>query len=1351
MLVCKMRSLILIFLIALNGLCQANNLRQISNIENLSNNSIESLYQDHSGKLWIGTCDGLNIYNGRDITVYQPTDKSLALSGNIIDNIIETEPDILWVQTYYGLNKLNRKDNTIKYFNEFKQNLFMAKDRRNTLYIIQDDNYIQYFNRSSETFKTLSFPGIRVKNILSFIIDKDDRLWLFSKDGKIVLFNIEYAPTSIKFREVQQVNHFTSLLYCFYTGNDAIMIDSNSHLYTLNLHNGSRTFISDIRKVLKEKGEVSSIIRSNEKIFIGFKTNGVQILTKSKENDDYELTTLPIDCGVFSLLKDRNQDIVWIGTDGQGVYIYSNDLYSIQSTNLKDYIPRVGKPVRSIYKDSENNLWIGTKGDGIIKVYNYEITSNLNNSKIERITAENSQLFDNSVYCIKENKRYGLWIGTEFGLNYYSLKEKRLTQIELKDQDQPIIYIHDVYEQDSTLWIATVGMGIVRAQLKWINNQPVLSNLRRIVINNGDIGSNYFFSIYSEDESTIWFANRGYGAFRVDTRTMKYTRLNFSNKENNRNLDEIFAITKKGKYMYFGSSAGLIKYESPENFKILDNTLGFPNNTIHSILADNSDESFWLGTNRGLINLHPEQETFRNYGLNDGLSVIEFSDGAAFHDDENNIMYVGGVNGFVSISKNRPFDNEYIPQLTFDNLSIYGREVNINDYLKEKDGSQILELKSNQNFITLEVNAIDFLNANNYTFLYKIEGTKDIWIDNGNSNFIPLANLSHGEHRLYVKYVNRIVGKSSPEYTLIINILPPWYLSQAAQIIYFILFIIATASVIQLFIYKSKKKKRRFLRKLEAQHKEDLYESKLGFFTSIAHEFCTPLTLIYGPCNQILEQEDNGSGTRKYAQVILRNAQRLNSLIQDLIEFRKVETDGKPPLIEELNISDIVNEIVFSFVEFANTNNAKFYKMIPHGLKWNSDKSYITTVVSNLLSNAFKYMSEAGCVEIEIKVENENLIIRISNTGKGIKEQDLDSIFDKHIILNNLENNDSNKLWSRNGLGLAISNSMIKKLDGTINVKSTLNEWTHFIISLPTQERNIDKIRENLLPPVTVQTYVPKDIGQIDIEIPEVVIDKSKRTLLVIDDEVDILWFISDIFSKKYNVIPVSSSLEVESILTNIHPDIILCDINMPKMDGIELINIIKNNKITAHIPLIIISAKQAVEEQVKGINAGAELYITKPFNVEYLRSSVERLVDRKSVLKEYFTSSISAYELNNGEFIHNEDSKLIREIQKIIDDNITYSQLNADFIAKKVNISTRNLYRKLAVLNCDNISNMIRNSRLFVAESLLLHSQKSIEEIVYSSGFSNRVSFYKAFSKKHSCTPGEFRVNKGVLHSKSD
>lgn len=1335
----KKSILLILFLFIIIYLSQASNLRQISNMNNLSNNSIESFYQDKQGRLWIGTCDGLNIYNGREIEVYQPTDKTQSLLGNIIDNILETKENIFWIQTAHEFNKLDWTKKTVRHYNGFKQNIFRAKSRNNTFFIFQEDNFIQYFDENKDSFIKVKLPGISYNSTLNFLIDRDDKLWIIDKKGQMSAYNIINKGGGLSFVKYFSSTHNHQIQYCFYSNNDLFFIDTQHNLYSYNLHNMSKKWLYNVGDMIKERGEVSAIVSNNENIFIGYKTNGIQILVKSNDlQKKYDIENLPINCGVFTLLKDKNQDIVWIGTDGQGVYIHSNDMYTLRSTIIKDYIPQIGKPIRSIYKDKDNTLWLGTKGDGIVKIHNYNISSGLSGNKIEIMSRYNSSLTDNSVYCTIKSKKELLWIGTESGLNYYSYADKQLNKIDIKDKNQPIIYIHDIYEKDSTLWISTVGMGIVKARLRWDGDRPMLDNIKRITINNGEMSSNYFFRIYPENDSIIWFANRGHGAFKMNTRSLNYEQFTFSDNIINKTFDDIFSITRDSKYMYFGSGGGLIKYESRDKFKVLDNTSGFMNNTVHEILNDDIDGSIWVSTNGTLINYKSQNETLRNYGVKDGLTVVEFSDGASFKDSESGVMFFGGVNGFITIQKNHPYDNLYMPKLTFENLTILGKKENINDYLNTKGADKTLILKNSQNFITISVNAIDFLDAHNYTFYYKIDGISDRWIDNGNSNIISLTNMSFGNYKLHVKYINRSVGIASPEYTLPINILPPWYFSRAAYTLYILLFIISVFFLFKYIGIKNEKKRRKIIRILEAQHKEQVYESKMDFFTSIAHEFCTPLTLIQGPCNQIIEHQNNPSIT-KYAQVIQRNAERLNSLIQDLISFRKIETDNKPPVLERLNISEIVNNVIFTFMEFAKANNARFYKTVPANLIWNSDRNYIITIITNLLSNAFKYMSDGGCVEIELNEESDNLVIKISNTGKGIKEEDLGKIFDRHYILDTLENKSSNKLWSRNGLGLAISNGMVKNLNGSISVTSTINEWTCFLITLPRQEKISDAfIQEIHTSPASPS--INNNKIQHEIILPDKTFNKNKQTILVIDDETDILWFISDIFSEKYNVLTISSPLEVNLILNTFHPDIILCDINMPKLNGIELTSIIKSDKHTAHIPLIIVSAKHDTEEQIKGIDAGAELYITKPFNVEYLKSSVERLMEQKTVLKEYFNSPLSAYQLNDGKFVHKDDNILLKEIHLIIESNIKDSDLNANFIAKIMNISVRTLYRKLTLLEYENISDLIRDTRLHLAESLLVQTKKTIEEIIYETGFRNRVSFYKAFVKKYNCTPSEFR-----------
>ncbi len=1315
---------------------EAYNLKQITNRDNLSNNSITSLCQDHTGLLWIGTCDGLDMYNGRSVSTYKPKDNNNILSGNVVDRIIETDDGVLWIQTYYGLNKYDKKTNSLEHFDMFNKVLFIEKDSHNNLFIIQGDNSIYYYLKEENRFEKIDIPNLVFNDILNFFI-YEDKIWIFIKNGHSLCFSIQTENKNLRLKKEEDYIHGRTVLYSFNEEDVVFYVDSDFHLYELDPKTRQTVFIADIRKQIQENGIVASIIKFHEDYFIGFKTNGLFVLRKtSKQEKGYSAEKIPINCGIFTLIEDKHQDIVWIGTDGQGVYSYSNNSYSIRSTLFNDFSLRMSRPVRAMYIDDEKTLWIGSKGDGILKIYDYDISKNVLDCRMENLTISNSHLKDNSVYSFAQSKRPILWIGNEEGLNYYSYADKSIKSISLLHNGLEIKYIHDIYEQDSILWLASVGMGAIKAQIVWNGNTPSLKVLNRFVRSDGDISSNYFFALYPENDKYIWFANRGGGVFKINTNTFGVEPVKFPDNIGNKTINEVFSITKDqlGDYL-IGTSFGLIKYKSDKDYEVLNTTNGFPNNTIHCILRGNNDD-FWLSTNRGVINYNPKDGTFKTYESSDGLNVFEFSDGAAFRDEKTGTLFFGGINGFISIKENNYQMKEYMPAINFDHLTILGRNYNIMDFLSHKKESDILTLDYGQNFFSLSFVAIDYLNGNNYTYFYKLEGLNDQWIDNGNSNTVSFTNFNPGEYTLLVKYYNRANSKESLVYSIKINILPPWYQSTLAYLIYFILALISIALIIRWIMIKNRKKQIRILRKMEQQHKEDIYESKLRFFTNIAHEFCTPLTLIYGPCNQILTHKNVDKFVSRYTQVIQQNAQRLNTLILDLIEFRRVETGYKKPKIEKIDVSEVANQVIDLFSEMAENRNVKMEKDIPDFTEWNSDKEFIITIMTNLISNALKYTTNNGNIKVRLQLIENSLNLIISNTGKGMKEEDIKKIFDRYSILDNFENQERSNLWSRNGLGLAISYSMVNLLGGNISVESLIGEWTHFSVQLPWQEANTEGVAEVQLS----QIKPMKAENNIITSLPKYTFNETKPTILIIDDELEMLWFISEVFADDFNVMCADRPSEALEILKDIHPDIILCDVMMSGMDGISFTKELKSNSETAHIPLILISAKHEVDEQIEGINAGAELYITKPFNVDYLKTSVKQLITRKEALKDYFSSPLSAFELANGKLTHKEHKKLIKNIFDIINKNIRNKDLSVNFIAMKMNMSTRNLYRKMEEINDVSIADMIRDSRLYVAEDLLVKSKLTIDEIIFKSGFANRVSFFKAFSKKYSCTPKEYR-----------
>ncbi|MFZ4861244.1 ATP-binding protein [Sphingobacterium sp. Mn56C] len=1333
----------------------AYNLKQISNRENLSNSAVLSVYQSLNGLMLFGTCDGLNFYNGRTVEHYQPLSSAHALSGNLIENIIETVPETFWIQTYYGMNKLNRQTNTVQHFSQFDKVLFRVKDAHHTLFILQEKEGIFYFPKNGKDFKQVKLPGLDIHSVKGLFIAPDNALWILQEDGRAYSYTLTLeegkAEPEISVKPARSFRHPAAIKNVFENQGELLFLDQSDNLYNLNSTAKNATFLTNLTALLRQNGEISSAITYRDGLFIGFKTNGLYHLKRQNKLDhSYGIEKVLIHAGVFTLYKDRYQDILWIATDGQGVYRYANDSYSIKSTLLNDLYLKMSKPIRAVYQDQERTLWLGSKGDGILRVENYEVHKNILNNNLVALNSSNSLLYDNSVYSFSKSKKNVLWIGTEEGINYYAYNTKKIHKIAFYDGDTPIKYIHDIYEQDSILWIATVGLGFVKAQLQWKGDTPTLKLIQRYTLQDKLPSANYFFSIYAENDSTLWFANRGQGAVIYHTKSNRLEPVLLQHTEADMTLNEFFSIAKDANNNYLiGTSRGLVRKDNQQHYSLYPKSAGFLHNSIHSIV-DEGDDIFWLSTNRGLIAYDAAAERFRTYGRSDGLEVIEFSDGAAFKDPLSGVMLFGGINGFVSIQKNEYETQTYRPPIYCAGLSILGKEEKLDGNIQQDQHSPTLSLGYNQNFFTLTFNAIDYLHGTNYTFYYKLVAAHDEWINNGTSNQLSFTHLQPGEYTLLVKYHNGALNIDSETYTLKLKIAPPWYRSPLAYTGYFSIAILVCSLVARHFILLQRRKRSHLLQKIKEKHKEEVYESKLSFFTNIAHEFCTPLTLIYGPCTQILQQPNVDSSIVKYTRIIQHNAERLNLLIQDLIEFRRIETGYKNPTIAKLNVADLTKQIADLFTVMAEARETQFDIDIPPTLIWNTDKNFIITIVTNLLSNAFKYMqAEHAAVQIQLCcTEANSLIIRVSNTGEGIAEEDIAKIFDRYSVLANFENQDSQTMFSRNGLGLAIAHKMVELLGGEIKISSTAHAWTHFEVTLPFIASNLTNI--------TVGNLQDSDLKKLRLEnslmtrLPQSQAAYSsqtaKPTMLIIDDEVDILWFLSDIFAPAFNIIALNNAAEVRDCLNEVLPDIILSDVKMPTIDGIALVKTIKSNPQTAHIPLILISAKHEIEEQIAGINAGAELYITKPFHVDYLKSSVSHLIHRKETLKDYFSSPRSAFDLTKGKLTHKEHKILLKKIHAIIDANIRNSDLSAKFIADNLHMSTRNLYRKINEIADTSISDMIRDSRLHIAEDLLVKSKQTIDEILFQSGFANRVTFFKAFTKKHQMTPKAYRAQNSKL-----
>ena len=1333
--------LLLLFLSCLTSNILPYNLRQISNLDGLSNSSVTCLFQDDERFLWIGTYDGLNMYDSRNIYIYKPDiNNQNSLSSNVIRNIIETDSIYLWISTKWGLNKLSQRSNTIEaYYNEFGENSYMAKDSHDNLYVLSKPDVLSFYSKVQNKFIDLPVhKGIEHNTALSMLIDAQDTIWI-NHQGVMERYTVsDTGSGNPKIEKHTDFRHPYPIEYAFYHNERIIIVDSAGDIYCITPQ-GIR-FIKNLNKLINESGEIGSIIFDNEDLLIGFKTNGLIRLDAAKS---YELEKIEINCGVFSLWKDEQQDIIWIGTDGQGIYAWTKDEYTFTNLSLSQLPINKRRPIRAIYTDRLNTLWLGTKDNGIIRVKDYDTAQDYSTANVTHFTVQDG-LTNNAVFSFAASKKHPiLWIGSDGpGINYYSYRDNKIHPL-INDTHSNIARVHAMSETcDSLLWVGA-GSILLRINMEADGNTIRAKDIRAIYFRVPNRQQyNQIYSIYPENDSILWIGMRGNGTIRLNTQTEAYRLITFD-KNGIAPMNDILCIHQdRDKNIWIGSSYGLTRLNLLPNgeydYKNFNENEGLPNNTIHGI-AEDTQGNLWLSSNTGIILFNPEKKTFRNLNHKTGLKVIEFSDNAYFQDNTRNRYFFGGVDGIVWIKNEEKKRKEFIPDIFFTKLRIFNKDYNISEFEKSEGNKEAIVLKHDQNFFAVSFVAMDFINGENSRYSYKLENFSDVWMDT-HSNEAQFTNIPPGNYTLRVKYDDGTSSNDNLIRSIHITILPPWYQTITAQIIYVLLLIGAGFGIFRYIRWKYERRKVSIARRLNEKYKEEMYEGKLRFFTNITHEFCTPLTLIYGPCERILHHENSDDFIRKYAQIIKSNTERLNSLIQEVIDFRRMETGNQICHIQELNISELANGIIESFDELAEQNHIHLETDISPEITWKSDHSGFTKILNNLISNAIKYTPENGIIRIAIK-ENENkLSVKVYNTGKGISKENLPLIFNRYSVLDNIKENSIKGLSSRNGLGLAICQSMVELLQGTIEVESEVNQYAQFIVTLPMLE-----VTENAGGLQNKQTKLELPDNKIEVKLPEAInieeeIDRPETTILIIDDNKELLWMLKDILSDEYTILTAENGEEGLELLKQETPELIITDIMMPKIDGITLTRQLKSNKHTVHIPLVILSAKNTTDEKIEGIESGADAYIPKPFNTQYLKTIIRQLIKRQEELRQYYNSSASAFDYSGGQLLQNEDKKFLQTAIEIINKNMDNTEFGPEEFAEAMQTSVRNLYRKFKKLNQLSPKDFIKEQRMNYVAKLLLTTTLTIQEIMYQAAFTNRSHFYREFAKRYKQTPREYR-----------
>lgn len=1314
----------------------AYNLKQLSNADGLSNSSVLNLYQDKNNFMWFCTFDGLNMFDGSKIHVYRSLNSNTNFSSQVIRQALEAEPGVYWLRTNLGLNKFTIKGKKVEKFFTNTESQEIAKNSKNELFAILKANYLSYFNSEKNEFEHIPLQGVNNLWIRSFDFDSNDNLWIFMSTGTYWKLSIKTENGKKRIIKLKGLPTTKSMKYSFYENDQLYLVDNERNFLTFNIKNNELKYLANIRYFVEPNGVVRSIVKFEEGYLFGFEYNGLYKVKFPSPNVS-NVEKLEISCGVYSIIKDKSQDIYWIATDGQGVYMYWNDDYTVKNY-IKETLPvDIQKPIRASFLDKYNNLWIGTKGEGIIKFKNYNFNqTSLGNQLIERFHMQPNFNYK-LVFCFEESRNNILWIGGDWpGLTYYSYRDNKTYQTNSIDEKSPLYinFVHSIIEyNDTTLYIGTYGEGFIKAIFS--KSDYKIKSVKRYNFQDKskkqNIAFDKFNSIYQENDSIIWLGARMNGAVRFNTHTEKYQIVHFE-KEGVEQLNDILSICKD-KYgtMWFGTNFGLVKLISLQkgqvDYEVINESSGLTNNGIVGILED-SNGSLYLSSNKGIDIFNPKTKKIRRLNNHNGLKINEFSLDAYSKAQGSNVLFFGGINGFCAIRPEEKKQVDYNPKVHFMGISIFGNYYDLSDFTKTDGDEEYVKLKYSQNFFSIDFVALDYINGINTEYMYQLENYSKVWIDLGKNNSATFTNIPPGKYKLNIKCKTEAHDFSENIQSLIIVITPPWYASLLAKIIYFLLI----AAGIRYAVISAKKrleaKHLKLIDKLKQDQKQEIYGSKLNFWSKIVQEFSTPLTLITGPCQLLLNYAKDNAYITEYVNLIHSNAEKMNNLIRQLHEFKQVNPENNTCLITNIDIRSISESVFKLNIEEINNRNIEYQFISDEKIMWNTNEEIFSKIVNTLLSNALFHTNNGGVLRLTLEKTTLELKVIIYYTGKGLNADQSAKIFNRFDIMDNVEESTSLLVSSESALGLGICHNLVRTLKGEIKVLSEIDKYTQFEVILPYQEINVVSSLNKTINEPVYQSDTSKEL--------------NKPIVLIIDKDKEMLWFLNEIFLIDYVIYTASEGDLAKKMLETKRVDIIILNEESTMINSELAINFIKSNAQTKHIPLILLSSNTDFSEEPGVNDTGADAYIRKPFNVDYLKKRVELMLKNKEYLKEYFSSSISSFELLDGNLIHQEDKQLLNQIVKIIDENISNKDITSDLIADKLFMSKRKLYRKMKELTNSTPTDFVKNYKLELSASLLKKSNSTVQEIMYKVGFNNRAYFYKEFLKKYNISPGKYRDN---------
>ena len=1329
---------------------------QLDNTNGLSNSSVNTIFQDSENLLWIGTWDGLNRYDGNNFKIFRPElNNENSLTNQVIFKIDEDNSGQIWVLTIHGLNRYDKKTNTFKrfYFSRkdkapFSESEFnMALDGSKNVFCAVKDWGIGYFD--GDDFQLLEIKSLPVNAVKKMAFMPNGQLLLLLDNNELYSLKINLSDKNVASQAELILKSVTDFEIVSQNKIYLIRDSGNAVLYSFDDKTELQIDSDDLHHMVSRTRN-GVLLNSDSRYFVvdslGEKTNNSWV-----ENlKNHKITTL----------LQGTENVIWTGTDGDGLF----KMYPLKKTfNLvtKTQVAEVeGGIVRAFLEIDKNSFWVGTKGSGLFK-FPSGFYQNPNEPLIYQNFNEKNSSINSSVFTLCKGKDDLLFIGTDGeGISVYDLKKSKLMDWSEIFGSELCSYFKSTYaiyqDDDGFIWLGTNGYGMISFKISRSGEGLKVTDFKQYLAANKalkSLSSNIIFSITPKNNNELWIGTRlgGLNLFNKNTNSFRTFKNIKNDSKSLSNNDILYLHTDLQKRLWVGTSLGLnlLKEfngdEAPEfqNFTVKD---GLPNSTIHGIVSD-KNSNLWLSTNFGLSNFIVNDSKFINYTKNEGLQDNEFSDGAIYQSPDSDYIFAGGVKGFNYFVSSRIEESDIIPNILIDEISGQNAEVPYYQGLvisPDSNTSPSIVLNHDQNFFDIELSALTYINNEKCQYAYKLNNFDQDWNVINSRRTFSFTNVPKGNYTLWLKWSNSDGVWGEPVRAMDIQIKPVFWQSNVAIFIYAILLFLFL-----LFVWSYFGKQYKLRQNIISQLKEDeIHQNRLNFFTNVAHEFQTPLTLILGPIHKLSNSTNMERTDQKFVRMIQRNSSRLLFLTQQLLEFRKAEHGHLGVLLKQFDLVNLVEQIAELFDEWALQKNIDYKLEITSELSGWFDKDKIEIILFNLLSNAFKYTPENGKITLKLGIEGKDLktlSIEVTNSGKGIPKEKLNTVFDRYFLADNKVDNAK----FSTGIGLAYIKKMTTLLKGDVFVSSEENKATTFKVLLGCSkavfnEQELDYEEgqvlisshlQNIVQDVSIRFHrTPSKVSALEHLL------NRKKSILIVEDEKEIHGFLNELLKEKYNIHTAFNGLEALTIIENDEPDLIISDVMMPKMDGIELCYKIKSNIKTCHIPLIMLTAKNNVVHRIEGLESGANAYIPKPFHPDHLLVRIEKLLEEKELILKHFTQDTMVETIFKLP-VNSDDKDFLRRVVEIVCDNIDNEHLHISFIEEKLAMSSSQFYRKIKQIFGFSPGDLIRTIRLKHAAELLIKSDLTVSEVCYQSGFNNRSYFYREFKKMYNSTPKEYQL----------